>query len=606
MKDEKIDVNEVLKLIDDILETKTEESQKEHKETDSNGGDEFSWNREDFLDVQIQEIELGEKQGLDISLYVDTNYNWRQMYEIRMGLLEGLDVSRYSSHAYSADEMHEIRLGMLYGIDVSSYESLVFSASDKYRMRLDILKGKYQEEKTVFDREVKDERHGMILRIEECAMKAYIALIPEYDRIITTANVLKFLKLWDVVFGIERSNIEKLLHETPKGEFVQVAEGREMVEGNDGYYDFFFNQTKPTPTIDEEGNVNYTEMLIADTVEEAQVLAVYHPAGMGVGGCSVTNISTPGTVGKNVPALHGVGFRFDKKTNTYYSNVRGFVTFDETTNILNVRKIYEIKGDANRYNTHLQYDGTVHVEGSVGSGVQINASGDIIVDGYAEGVFLNAGQNVVIRGGVNADGKGCIQAKGFVMARFYEAANIRAVGNVEGNYFLNCNVECDGKIMARGGKSRILGGKMEALAGIEASVITNYRRVGMSVIVGDYTRLQRQKNKLEECLKDYDAYEARLQEGKLGVLKNHDNNGIDKAEVYRKILRAIEQVKADRENVKTEIESIQRRINTSKHPYIRVPGELSKDVLVTMGTEKKRLQKPFRGVLQMSNWEKVW
>ena len=45
----------------------------------------------------LREIFIGLENGLDVSGYANTEYNWQQMKEIRLGLEAGLDVSYYRS-----------------------------------------------------------------------------------------------------------------------------------------------------------------------------------------------------------------------------------------------------------------------------------------------------------------------------------------------------------------------------------------------------------------------------------------------------------------------------------------------------------------------------
>lgn len=54
-------------------------------------------------------IALGLKHNLDVSHYLNPNFNWLQMYEIRKGLVDNLDVSLYANINNSWDEMSRIR-----------------------------------------------------------------------------------------------------------------------------------------------------------------------------------------------------------------------------------------------------------------------------------------------------------------------------------------------------------------------------------------------------------------------------------------------------------------------------------------------------------------
>ncbi|MBQ9140557.1 MAG: DUF342 domain-containing protein [Lachnospiraceae bacterium] len=78
----------------------------------------------DFLPIQLRQIQLGLKEGIDVSIYAKPEYDWFQMEEIREGLKAGLDVSVYAKPQISYETMREIRKGMLSGIALASYMNL--------------------------------------------------------------------------------------------------------------------------------------------------------------------------------------------------------------------------------------------------------------------------------------------------------------------------------------------------------------------------------------------------------------------------------------------------------------------------------------------------
>ena len=50
-----------------------------------------------FDELQQKKIKIGLvlEDNLDVSIYVNSKYNWKQMYQIRCGLKANLDVSLY-------------------------------------------------------------------------------------------------------------------------------------------------------------------------------------------------------------------------------------------------------------------------------------------------------------------------------------------------------------------------------------------------------------------------------------------------------------------------------------------------------------------------------
>ena len=57
-------------------------------------------NKNKFEQNQLEQILIGLKQDLDVSIYAKPEYNLRQMELIRLGLKQGLDVSIYAKPEY--------------------------------------------------------------------------------------------------------------------------------------------------------------------------------------------------------------------------------------------------------------------------------------------------------------------------------------------------------------------------------------------------------------------------------------------------------------------------------------------------------------------------
>jgi len=74
-----------------------------------------------FSQDQIQEIQQGAEQNLNVGAYLDTRFSAMQMIQIRLGLEEGLDVNAYNDPKYDMFQMEEIRKGLLAKVDLSVF-----------------------------------------------------------------------------------------------------------------------------------------------------------------------------------------------------------------------------------------------------------------------------------------------------------------------------------------------------------------------------------------------------------------------------------------------------------------------------------------------------
>ena len=74
---------------------------------------ESNLNKSKFNRYQLEEINWGLKQNLDVSWFVDPKYSDEQMKQIRLGLEDNLDVSIYATPEFEWRQMEEIREKLL-------------------------------------------------------------------------------------------------------------------------------------------------------------------------------------------------------------------------------------------------------------------------------------------------------------------------------------------------------------------------------------------------------------------------------------------------------------------------------------------------------------
>lgn len=495
-----------------------------------------------FYEVQLQEVELGMRQNLPVQLYAQDCYNWMQMKEIRLGLQAQVDVKWYTNPLYNAEQMHQIRLGLEYGLDVSGYARLIYTVSDMYKKRHALMEEKYRggggEGQ---ERHVLDEFTGIQFRFSADLMEVWIRLPEDGKRVFTIAELRRLLKKYDVRHGIQADGLHQATMESGKGKEILIAQGTPAMPGKNGYYELFFDRKLPDgPEILADGSVDYAHVIMADTAQPGQKLAQYRPASKGKPGMTVTCLAIDGPTGKELPPLTGGGIVADHERRIYTAAIKGYVIYDAESNKLNVMPTYVVNGDVNSYNGSVVYDGNIHISGAVSGKAVIRATGDVIVDGFVSGGMIEAGHNVILRSGVNAADQGSIQAGGQIMGKFFEHVRLYAGGDIEGNYFLDCCVYSEGKVSAKGGKSRIMGGEMTASAGVEAGIIGNYGSVKTVVTVANLYELTEQLEMLKEQQQKVSSEQEKLTEGREKLEKLINDGVAYDNRVYQRVLHTID------------------------------------------------------------------
>lgn len=88
----------------------------------------------EFDSFQMGQILDGLKARLNVSIYADTKYTGQQMREIRLGLQRGLDVSWYLNEQFNELQMEQIRVGLIKKLDVKWYAHEKFNYSQMYEI----------------------------------------------------------------------------------------------------------------------------------------------------------------------------------------------------------------------------------------------------------------------------------------------------------------------------------------------------------------------------------------------------------------------------------------------------------------------------------------
>ncbi len=471
--------------------------------------------------AQMREIRYGLRAGIDISPYKDITYNWMQMQELRLGITSGVDVFWYSSIWYSAKQMREIRLGLEAGLDVFSYASHVWSGTDMRRKREQLLREREAEENAKratsqkgnasagvesSQTEIAEENKTQIdegfvdrdlfanapeifkneditgadiyLEISSDEMKAELVFPKTTGHLIVTrAKIERLFETNGVKQGIKEQVVERLASGyVPENGRILVAEGTPAVQGKDGYYYFMFKTELPTmPKIKSDGSVDYKNVDLFELVEEGQKIAVFYPATSGNYGFTVKGKLITPVKGKNPPRITGSGFRMLDDGVTYIAAISGSISYNNYT--IKISNLYHVKGDVTASSGNIRFNGDVHISGFVGSGVTVEAEGNIIIDGNVEAAIIKAGNDVLIRSGVSGRDEGIIKAGRNIYGKYFENIILRADNDIESNYILNCESIAMNKINVSGEKGAIVGGTTFAIYGINASVIGNQAEI---------------------------------------------------------------------------------------------------------------------------------
>lgn len=430
----------------------------------------------------IREIMLGLEEGLDVTPYAKSVYSWQQMREIRLGIRNRVDISLYTNTFYNWKQMREIRFGLEMGYDISSYSSFMYTAKEMKKRRELLRKEDEEYSLEINSHEVSVKDSGDILvEISQDEMECKVKILHAGKKYTRDMILLELIE-YSVIDGIDNKAIDRLIKKKGNDEFVVVARGTKVIDGEDGWYEFFFDTTnKCKPKILPDGSVDYQQAEWYQLTNKGEKLAYYHGAKEGKNGKTVTGRNIIAKKGKECGVLSLDGCKLLDDMKTYVASKSGKVELDGTKLI--VKDIFEIE-EVNLSIGNIDFYGNVYVKGNVYAGTTIKATGDIVIGGYVEGATIIAGGNIEIRSGVNATKKGYIESKKSITGRFFENASLKAGENINANYFLNSNVYAMGKVTIDGSRGSITGGTTYGRLGIEVYNIGNPTRIRTLICVG--------------------------------------------------------------------------------------------------------------------------
>jgi hypothetical protein len=137
--------------------------------------------------------------------------------------------------------------------------------------------------------------------------------------------------------------------------------------------------------------------------------------------------------------------------------------------------------------------------GGVLDGFRVRASKDVAIGGLVGSATVEAGGDILIRGGVNGRGKAHLAAGGRLEARYLHGARVEAGGDV------TVQVECIDSLVQAGGrvhvqKGGIIGGRAGAAGDLQAGFLGSEMCVDTRIAAGSDDALVRKSQGLRQRL----------------------------------------------------------------------------------------------------------
>jgi uncharacterized protein (DUF342 family) len=406
--------------------------------------------------------------------------------------------------------------------------------------------------------------------------KAYLVLKPAYGgRDLTPEKIEEALAARGVVAGIDRGAIEEAVAEGKYNAKMLCAEAKEPVSGSDAeVYVNFRTSFETEPKEIDHDKVDFRELGCFASVIKGGVVARKRPATPGEPGITVTGKPIPAKPGRDILVGAGRNTHLSYDGTQVIADIDGHPVLKGKT--FSVESVWEVAGDIDFSKGNIHFAGSVHITGNVISGFAVTATENIEIDGFVEGGTIEAGGNVVIKGGVQGRDTASIKAGGSVAMLFVEHARVGAGKDIVVGEVLHADLSAREKILVNFGKGQACGGSLRAGSLVAVRLLGSELGVPTKVVVGYDPE---EKKRLESLKKERASLKESLAktEGGLTVLEECKREGTftsRREELCARLLAAREQLRGEMERVDSELAELEPTVREAVAPEVKIQDTL--------------------------------
>jgi len=324
-----------------------------------------------------------------------------------------------------------------------------------------------------------------------------------------------------VTHGVDEQALKAMIDDKDYGDPRTVAAVIQPEDGENGKLIFNFSTDERTgrPREIGGGRVDYWSLDLFEPVSEGQLLVTRLPATEGKPGMSVKGRELKQKPGKEAVFPRGKNVEINAEKTEMHAACSGMVQFQN--NSVNVSSLYKVNGDCDISVGNIDFDGSVHISGSVRSGHTIKATGGVVVGGTVEAATIIAGGNVEIKSGIQGADKGLVESGGSVTALYVERGTIIADGSVNVDVSIHSRIETGGNLTAKGKRGAIIGGRAGAAGSVTANFLGAVSNTQTEIVVGMMLRkreriqvVEREMERLRGEMVKLDQLDAYLEKSK--------------------------------------------------------------------------------------------
>lgn len=451
------------------------------------------------------------------------------------------------------------------------------------------------------------------ISIDDSQIAAYLSCtLPLGGSPVQVESVLQEARNKGIAAQLNLSTIENAIKNG--GENILIASGKAPVHGTDGKIENLIPaMSDRTPHLDEHGLADFRDLGDIVIVHAGDPLQQRIPPTSGEPGATVLGKPIPANPGKDaVFAAAKNGVTIDPNDpNKLIAAISGYPV--QKKNEISVEPVYKVK-NVDLHTGNINFDGTVYVAEDVYAGMSIKATGDIHVGGTVEGATLEAGGDIVVKGGILCESEHqCkigseITCGGSCHARFVQNAHISAGNGIFINEFSMQSALTAGHQIIVGSegsrKGHIIGGTAYAPMLVKAQAIGSDSNIKTIVITGASPSLH---DRQAAAVKARKEAEQKL----ISVIKLLELNQQAPGRLPPESVQAAEATRnatnLEIETLRTTEQELQKEINLVNSAEIRVEKQIFSGVEIRHGAQRLNITSDRQGgVFRLKDGELIF
>ncbi len=444
------------------------------------------------------------------------------------------------------------------------------------------------------------------LVISQDKIKAYYYMYPsKFGDFPPFNNIEEMLHAEKIITVVPKERYEKqiasLNKEKPQLAKVVVAEGKEPVDGFEDYFEPLLDIEKKVGKLLADGRIDFKETGSIIQVQKNQEILKKIPGVKPQAGYDLYGEQVSATIKDTNGLKKGDGIvasTFDQSI--YLAEIDGCLKV--VKNKVSIFPVAIIHGDVGLDTGNINFNGTVHVTGSVQPGFTVHADSDVIVDEEVEEAFISAGGNITVKSGVLGKDSGKMTAGGDISARFLQNTRIEAGGSITvEDSIINCDVLCYKKINVTGKNGKIIGGRVMALYEVKSTVIGTQNETTTTVTVGRNLIVEKELNDKRNEMKfvrdriDEITASIKMQYGEEIFLKPKEYIAILPPPKKKACLVLLNDLGVANNSMRIlidEAKAIEERLKLDKDPFIIATGRIFPGAVLNIKKSVKKIERP--------------